>query len=408
MKVALVTFGSRGDVQPLLALALALRAAGHDVLLAAPPENADWAQSCGCSFRPLGGDVQAFLQSCPEPHTLRAAIAFGRFLQQEIEAQFAQLPAIIQGADLVLAAALILAAPTVAESLGLPYRFIAFCPQVLPSSQHPSVLIRHHNLPRWANWLSWWLTNKTDIFRFKAIINRHRRGLGLGPVRDLWAHFLGDRVVVASDKVLAPVPRDVEQRYTQTGYFHLQPTGKLPADLEAFLASGPPPLYVGFGSMPNRHPEATTCLVLEAARSAAQRVILSSGLAEPDMIMEKACKVVNNVPHTLLFPQVAAVVHHGGSGTTATAAKAGVPQIIVPHILDQYYWASRIHRSGLGPRPIWRSRLTPQRLAQAMHECVSKETMRERARQVGRILQSCDSLGQAVRLIESEPCDFSH
>jgi UDP:flavonoid glycosyltransferase YjiC (YdhE family) len=374
------------------------------VILAASPENAHWAGSYGCPFRPVGSNVKTFLQESPDPQTFKAFIAYGGFLRQALQLQLAQLPSIIKGADLVLGAALILGARTVAQSLNVPYRFIAFCPQVLPSSQHPSVLIRNHNLPGWLNRLSWWFTDKTDFFHLKVIINKERRRLGLQPVREMWRHLLGDSVIVASDKILAPVPEDVAQDCAQTGYIHLEHKGKLSSDLEAFLASGPPPLYVGFGSMPSEHPEKITRMVLDAGRFTTQRVIMScGGLTTGHTMTTRDCKIVDDVPHTLLFPRVAVVIHHGGSGTTATAARAGVPQIIVPHVLDQYYWGSRIYRMGLGPRPIPRSRLTTENLCKAIHECILDETMRWRARQVATVVQGQDSLGQAVRVIESGP-----
>jgi len=197
------------------------------------------------------------------------------------------------------------------------------------------------------------------------------------------------------------VPSDVKQDYTQIGYYHLRQTGELNADIERFLTSGHPPIYVGFGSMPNK--EAIVPLILEAARSVGQRVILSHVSAEENCLPAlEDCYFVKDAPHLLLFPRLAAVVHHGGAGTTATAALAGVPQIIVPHILDQYYWANRIHRSGLGPKPVWRSHLTAKRLAAAIRECVSNETMQWRTKEAAEIIQRQDSLGQTVRLIESE------
>ncbi len=403
MKAVLVTYGSRGDVQPLMALGLALKAAGHEVLFAGPPEQARRVEGCGCPFSPLGANVEAFLEMAPDSHTFRAAIVFARFLRQEIQSQFAQLPAIIRGADVVLGASLIFAAPTVAESLGVPFRFIAFCPQALPSSQHPSMLVRNHNLPRWLNRFSWWFTNKCDIFHFKGIINRKRCFLGLKPVRNIWRHLLGSRVIVASDEILGHVPRDVEQDYVQTGYFHLHQTGGLSAGLERFLASGPPPVFAGFGSMSSEHPGETARMVLSACRSAGQRVILSPGWGKPGhMEAQQDCYVVGDTPHVPLFPRLAAVVHHGGSGTTATAARAGVPQIIIPHIFDQYYWANRIYRAGLGPQPISRSRMTSGRLCAAIRECVSDTTTRQRARQVAGIIKGCDSLGKAVTVVESD------
>jgi len=402
MKVILATYGSRGDVQPLLALALALKDAGHETLLCAPPEHADWVESYGCPFHALGSNIKAFSENFSDPNSIRAIITMIRFMRRELEVQFAQLPAIIEGADLVLGASLILGAPTVSESLDVPYRFVSFCPQILSSSQHPSLHIRNHNLPRWLNRLSWWLTNKADNFNFKKIVNRERRRLGLKPVRDGWRHLLGSHVVVASDQILGAVPRDVEQDYAQIGYFHLHQKGELSGDLQTFLASGPPPVYVGFGSMPSKDPEATTRLVMEAARSVGERVVLSRGWAElGHMAIEEDCYVVDNVPHMLLFPRVAAVVHHGGSGTTATAAWAGVPQIIVPHMLDQYYWASQIHRVGLGPKAIRRSRLTVESLSAAIRECLTNGTMRQHAQEVAAILRGQDSLREAVRLVES-------
>jgi len=402
MRIILATYGSHGDVRPLLALALALKAAGHHVLLCAPPEHADWVKTYGCSFRGLGSNFKAFIENSPGAHTLKAIPSFVRFLRREFESQFTQLPAVIKGADLVLGASLTLGVPTVSESLGVPYHFICFCPQLLPSSQHPSLLIRSHSLPPWLNRLSWWLTDRINHFNFRVIINRKRCRLGLKPIRDGWRHLLGNHVIVASDHVLGSVPTDVEMGYTQIGYLHLHQTGELSADLEGFLASGPLPIYVGFGSMPDGDPVATTRMVVEAARAAGQRIVVSCGWARLGQIEAgEDCHVAANVPHMILFPRVAAVVHHGGSGTTAAAARAGIPQVIVPHVLDQYYWASQIYRLGLGPKPVWRSRLTIERLSVALRECLSNQTIHQHACQVAGILQGQDSLREAVRLIES-------
>jgi UDP:flavonoid glycosyltransferase YjiC (YdhE family) len=326
-----------------------------------------------------------------------------RFLRQELAIQFAQLPPIIKGADLLLGASLILAAPSVAESSGVPYGFISFCPQILPSSQHPSVLVRYHNLPPWLNLLSWRFASQLDKFTFKTIINRERSRLGLKSVSDLWPHFLGNNIIVASDPVLAPVPMDVKLNFTHVGYFHLQQKEELAPELEAFLASGPPPVYVGFGSMPDEAPDAIARLALKAARAIGQRIILSQGWSRLESFKtSNDCLVIDDVPNTKLFPRVSVVVHHGGSGTTATAARAGVPQIIIPHILDQYYWANRIYLTGLGPKPIPRSRLTTEGLAVRLAGTVSNKRMRKKARNVGAVIQNNDSLGKTVKLVESE------
>jgi UDP:flavonoid glycosyltransferase YjiC (YdhE family) len=402
MKIVLATCGTRGDVQPILALALALKDAGHEVLLAAPPENEAWVAHYDCPFHALGSNVEAILEDCPNAHTVKPASTFLRFVRQELKTQFSQLPSIIRGADLVLGASLASGLRSVSESLDVPYGFIALTPQLLPSSHYPFLSAKKHDMPHWLNRLSWEMAKGIDNFNLKPLINRERRHLGLIPIHDAWSHILGDHVIVASDPSLGRVPPDVRQTYTQTGYFHLRQREVLDRKIEAFLSSGPPPLYAGFGSMPSQDMRAMTPLILDAARSGGHRIIISRPWAnggrpsnDPD------CCFISNTPHNLLFPHVAAVVHHGGAGTTATAAKAGVPQIIVPHMLDQYYWANRVHQSGLGTKPIRRSRLNRRRLAKAVEKCLSDAAMRHRAKEISELIHARDSLGKVVRLIES-------
>jgi UDP:flavonoid glycosyltransferase YjiC (YdhE family) len=402
MKIVLATCGTRGDVQPILTLALALKDAGHEVLLAAPPENATWVAHYDCPFHALGGNVEAILEECPNAHTIKPAITFLRFVRQELRNQFSQLPSIIRGADFVLGASLTSGLRSVSESLDIPYSFIALTPQLLPSSYHPFLSARKHDMPRWINRLSWEIAKGIDNFNLKVLINKERRELGLMPIHDAWSHILGDHVIVASEPSLGVVPPDVTQTYTQTGYFHLRQKEVLDRKIEVFLSSGPPPLYAGFGSMPSQDMKAMAPLILDAARSGGHRVIISHPWAnggrpsnDPD------CCFISNTPHNLLFPHMAAVVHHGGAGTTATAARAGVPQIIVPHILDQYYWANRVYQSGLGPKPIRRARLSRRRLAKAVEDCLSDAAMRNRAKEISELIQARDSLGEAVGLIES-------
>ncbi len=402
MKIILATCGSRGDVQPILALALALQEAGHNVMLCAPPEYADWVQGHDCPFHALGSNVRPIIERFPAIYRFRTAIPMFRFLQKEVKIQFVHLPSIIKNADLLLWSSLVQAAPTVAESFGMPCGFIAFCPQILPSSQHPCVLVRCHNFPPWLNRLSWRLASQLDKFTLRTMINRERLLLGLKPVGDVWSHFLGNKTIIASDPVLGPIPFDVKHHCTQVGYFHLEQKEGLSPELEAFLASGPPPIYVGFGSMPDRNPEATTRLVIKATQAIGRRIIISRGWAKLGHIeAEGNCLLVDDVPNMALFSRTAAVVHHGGSGTTATAARAGVPQIIIPHILDQYYWANRIYLTGLGPKPIPKSRLTTEGLTARLAGTVSNKRMQEKARDVGTVLQNSGSLEKAVKLIES-------
>ncbi len=401
MKIVLATFGSRGDVQPMLALSLALKSKGHEVLLAAPPEKSDWAGQLGCPFAPLGSDVTAFIDGMKNAHTLAAAFRFVSFLRREIDAQFKRLPEMMAGADLAIGSSLVFAMATLAESMGMAYRYIAFAPQLLPSGYHPFPAFKHQRFPKCCNRMTWQMAASLDKFNLTRLINLRRRQLGLKPIQDAWRHVMGQHVIVASDKAISKVPPDaVDPAFTQTGYMHLrQPDQSLP-ELEAFLAAGPPPFYAGFGSMPKQDQIRTLATAVEAARSCGQRVVIGKFWEEPSGFLNSDdIFFIKKYPHLKLFPRMAAVIHHGGAGTTASSAASGVPQIIVPHILDQYYWGQQVFRTDLGPKPIWRAGLSSKRLEAAIRECLSNQSIRRKARDVAEIIKQQDGLELTVSAI---------
>ena len=401
MKIVLATFGSRGDVQPMLALSLALKSKGHNVLLVAPPEKAAWSKQLGCPFHPLGSDVTAFIDSMEDAYSLRPAIRFVSFLRKELNSQFDSLGEIISGADLVIGSSLTFALSTLAEYKGIEYRYIAFAPQLLPSGYHPFPSCKHQRLPKWYNRATWRIARILDRCNFTRLINNHRRQLGLDRIRDAWRNILGRHVIVASDREISQVPPDiVDHAVIQTGYMHLkQPDQHLP-ELEAFLSAGPPPVYAGFGSMPIKDQVRTVSIIVEAARLSGQRAVIGKFWPEPSEFSNvKNIFFITKYPHLKLFPHMAAVIHHGGAGTTATAAISGVPQIIVPHLLDQYYWGHQIHQSNLGPAPIWRSRLTSKKLAAAIHKCLSNKSLLQKAKETSNSIKQQDSLEFSVDAI---------
>jgi len=401
MKIVIATCGTRGDIQPLIALARALTRRGHHALIAAPPEHRVWMEECGCPFQALGSNFAELLSHYPRVHTLKPMISFLGILRREIRKQLSQLPGIIEGADLVLGASLCCGLHSVAESAGIPYGYVAMAPQILPSAHHPFVALKSQNLPPWLNRLSWQMARLLDRPNFTALINRERRCLNLAPVRDILPHILGRHVLVASDPILAEVPPDIELDYIQTGYMQLQVNQRMPERLEEFLAVGPAPVYCGFGSMSTREQETLVGLIQASLRLTGQRGILSGFRFDETRVTDSEdCIFVDEVPHQLLFSRLAAVVHHGGSGTTATAALAGVPQIIIPHILDQYYWGQRVLRCGLGPKPIRRSRLTSGRLAAAINQCIGGPGYYDRASRIAEEIGKQDSLRLAVDYLE--------
>lgn len=398
MKIVLVTFGSRGDVQPMLALSLGLKKAGHDVLLAGPPEKAGWAEQLGCPYRPVGSDMTAFLDGLKGVYSPGSALRFMEYLRQEVDSQFDVLPGIISGADLVVGSSLAFALSSVAESVSIPYRYIAFTPQLFPSGHHPFLALKHHGLPGWYNRGTWQAALILDRFNLTKQTNKRRKQLGLRPVRDAWFHILGRDVILACDPVIARVPPDVKPSVAQTGYMHLDQPDPSNPELEEFLESGSPPVYAGFGSMPKQDQMDCVPIVVRAARYAGRRAVIAKFWDEPSEFSgSRDVFFIHNYPHLRLFPAMAAVIHHGGAGTTASAAISGVPQVIIPHALDQYYWGHRVYRTRLGPKPVWRSRLTPKKLAGAVRECLSNKEIQKKAGNASRIIKPRDSIELTVR-----------
>jgi UDP:flavonoid glycosyltransferase YjiC (YdhE family) len=198
-------------------------------------------------------------------------------------------------------------------------------------------------------------------------------------------------------------PADWGEDIHITGYWFLEQEANWspPPTLEEFLQRGPAPLYIGFGSMSSRKPEETAQLILQALAQTGQRAILLSGWnglkAEklPDHVL-----VIDSAPHDWLFERVAAVIHHGGAGTTAAGLRAGVPSIVIPFFGDQPFWGQRVADLGVGPQPIPRQQLSAARLAKAIGGVVGDQAMRQRAAALGAKIRAEDGVGQAVKVIE--------
>ena len=185
--------------------------------------------------------------------------------------------------------------------------------------------------------------------RFGAVLNEERAKIGQGPVTSVQRYMFTDRPWLAADPLLGPAFPLTGMEVVQTGAWMISDEAPLPAELEEFLANGEPPIYLGFGSM--RASDQTARVLIEAARALGLRSILSqgwAGLMPGDTGPADDCLSIGDVDHAKLFPRMAAIVHHGGAGTTHTAARAGTPQVIIPHNYDQFYWAHRVQELGAG------------------------------------------------------------
>lgn len=387
MRIALAADGTRGDIHPLLGLGVRLRAAGHDVVLCSPPDFADEAREQGLEHRTIGRSAREYLTR--KAHIMHGGALgvlreVGEYGQTILEGQFAALPDATRGADLIVAAGVQVAARSCAELHGVPYRYVAYCPAVLPSAEHSPAFLPVP-LPRWAHRGAWWLLRFGFNLTVRRTLNGYRRALGLAPTRDILDHFAGERPLLAADRALAPAPLDYPFPVEQVPCMHpFDAREPLPAKLEAFLASGPPPVYLGFGSMTDPDPRATTARILEAVTATGHRALVSSGWAGlGEGPLPEGVMTVGTLPHPSLFPRCAAIVHHGGAGTTTTAARAGVPQVVVPHVLDQFYWADRVLALGVGAVAGRRRGLTAGMLAEAIDAVVGNELVEDRARELG-------------------------
>jgi vancomycin aglycone glucosyltransferase len=370
MNILMSTIGSRGDVQPLLALGQQLKTLGHRVSLCAAPNFGPWVESHGFGFQPIGPDLKELATKFPSskpPRPTRARRI--QLAEHTVRDQFRVLGEAARGSDLLIGGgALQLALRSLGEALRIPYVYVAYCPATIPSRDHPPARMGVH-YPQWlpavANRLLWRRDARSFNDIFARPLNEERTKRGLEPVANVQPYIFTHRPWLATDPILGPAPVSRGGNVVQTGAWLLRDDTPLPAEVERFLNEGDPPLYLGFGSM--RAEPDTGSMLVQAAKKLGRRSILLEGWANLSASeVGGDCLVIDDVNHERLLPRVAAIVHHGGAGTTHAAARAGRPQVIVPHHYDQFYWAHRIETLGVGVSHRSRQRLTADRLAESL------------------------------------------
>jgi vancomycin aglycone glucosyltransferase len=353
MRVLLSTIGSRGDVQPLVALASQLRALGQEVRLCVPPDFRDWIEGLGIPVIPIGPEVRSSaVASRPALPAPPSREQMRQIIEATVATQFETITAAARDCDVIVAAtALQIAAGSVAERMGIPYVFAAYSTTVLPSPHHAPPPLRTlgetpapataDNRELWASDARRW--NDT----WGAALNAHRASAGLIPITDVRSYMLTDRPWLAADPTLAPWPDPADRAVFQTGAWILPDERALSPELETFLDAGEAPVYFGFSSM--HAPPELSQVMIQTARALGRRAIVSRGWADLSLVdNEPDCLGIGEVNLQTLFTRVAAVVHHGGAGTTTLAALAGTPQVVIPQIYDQHYHARRIQQLGIG------------------------------------------------------------
>jgi len=409
MKILILTLGSRGDVQPYVALGRGLQQAGHAVRLATAEPFAEFVTSNGLDFVPLTGKFLDVMQT-REGKAAFTGKANALKLLREMKPMMRQLMddgwRAAAGVDAVIYHPKPLSGYSIAEKLGVPAILAVPLPLYSPTRAFPSPILPFANLGGTLNRASHRLTVWLAGASMRGTLNGWRKEvLGLSPVRNELE--LNGRPVLRlypySPSVI-PTPADWDAFSIATGYWFLgQSAGWQPDPaLVRFLESGPAPVYVGFGSMPAEDAAAKARIVLAALAATGQRGVLATGwgglsaTTAPDNIF-----VLDAAPHDWLFPRMAAVIHHGGAGTTGAGLRAGVPAVVCPFFGDQPFWGRRVAALGVGPDPIPQKKLSVERLAAALRVVTGDPAMRARAAAVGETIRAEDGISRAVGAIEA-------
>jgi sterol 3beta-glucosyltransferase len=409
MRIGIIAVGTRGDVQPCIVIGNSLQAEGHTVTLIAGGGFAETITKHGLGFIDVGVDIRAVMSGA----TGRSWVGGSRWLElYHIRQTFmavaqpiiGQLIAHIPTFDVVITGLTMLPVTLpVAQYAGIPLINLLFAP-VYPSQAGTANLIAVR--PRATSRLN--LITQPLMLRGMWYVGGEAaqitcEQLGMPPITydtfvDAW---LETPTVIAVSPLIAHPPPDYPDHVQVTGFlFQDMLVWYPPPDLEAFLNAGPPPIYIGFGSMAGYRNTSPLPMILKALDG--RRAVINRGWAAiatepvPDSVF-----VLDDAPHGWLFPRMAAIVHHGGAGTTAVGLRSGVPSVIIPHIADQPFYGRRVHELGCGPAPIPRRGLNARKLKHALDQVLHDAQMRSRAANIGQAIANEEGLADTLAAIQT-------
>jgi UDP:flavonoid glycosyltransferase YjiC (YdhE family) len=399
------TLGTRGDVQPYIALALGLIARGHDVQIAAPEQHETLVTERGVPYAALPGEFLALIDGPEGKAALAGGEGFGAgfkllkyvrpMMRRLLDQEWRAIEAF--GADLIIYHPKSIAAPHIAEKLSLPSILASPLPGFTPTKAFPSPLLPFTSLGPLNRASHSLAVHGAKVLFGKLLREWRASSLGLtgsrgrAPIGTIYAY---------SPNVL-PKPADWGPDVLVSGYWFLDsPTWQMPADLEAFLGAGTPPIYIGFGSMPGIDSDRLTAIAVEALdRSGNRGVLATGGGALAAVRTAHHVHFISGAPHDRLFPHMKATIHHGGAGTTGASLRAGKPMAICPFFGDQPFWARRVAALGAGPAPLSRKSLTVEALVLAMRAMTNPE-MQSRTSALAAAIAKENGVDDAVDFIE--------
>lgn len=419
MRIGIQTWGSEGDVRPFLVLGGALSEAGHSVTLVITDlddrDYSPYGERLGIQIRHVMTPVisnpaeleriGAFMSR--EAHPIRQGkIIIEQLFLPTVPALYEEALKLCSESDLVIGHFMHYPLRTAAEVCGIPEFSVTLAHNLIPSRYIlPSGV---PNFGRWANPAWWWAIKKLFNHLFLDEVNKLRQQAGLPSAKDLVTAWQSSKLnLVAVSPTLFPRQPDWTAEHQVCGFLSFsRAKGKdsIPQVIQDFLAQGAPPIFMTFGSLTPKSAQAwpeTLEIFAEAVRRAGCRAIVQGWPSpEPSISAEQLLLHPPPLPHHLVFPYCAGVVHHGGAGTTHSTLAAGIPSVVVPHVADQFFWGEELKRLGVAPRPLLRKKLTPARLARRIRVLLDSPAMSGRALQLGQLLQQENGPWHAVRLIE--------
>ena len=413
MRITLLTAGTLGDVLPFVALARGLEAADYDVRLAVPPAFDKLVAEHDIAFAPLANDyydavLTGRMKALRSGSHQKVMHNIKNVILPMARALLDDAWCAAKDADVIIFGPSVFAGSHIAERRDIPAFIASFAPIFTPTRAFPSPIVSIRSLGGFLNRLSYLHTWPLKL-QFHKTINEWRREVLDLPPRSLLTSetkHRGERIPVlhSYSRHLVPVPEDWPASSVVTGFWRIAsaPDWRPPTDLVEFIEGGPPPIYVGFGSMVPRAPEELTRNVLAAIEQTGQRAVLKKASFALDYGgVPASCFLIESAPFDWLFPRMAAVVHHGGAGTLAAGLLAGRPSVVCPFFFDQPFWGNVVHRLGYSAKPIPLRTLTADNLANAISSVVGNTEMQDRVGQIGEALRAEDGVGCAVEFINA-------
>ena len=411
--ITILTTGSRGDTQPYIALGMALKKAGQAVRIAAFENYESFVKSYGLEFFPIKGDVSRAASSdiARDAHKadnpLKILLSFNKLKSLVIDLQ-KDFFAACAGSDAIVYHPGAPIGYFTAQQLKIPAIFATPFPMT-PTRDYPALIFYDKlRMGRGFNFITHKLFAQIMWFASSSAVKSFwQKQFGHAP--ENFACPFGKQntpgfpTIISCSNFVFPRPADWPADVHNTGYWFLddEPDWSPSPELLDFLQKGSPPIYIGFGSAGNPAlAQQTTDLVIDALKRSGQRGILATGwhgMSKMDTILDDIF-ILESAPHTWLFPRMAAVVHHGGAGTTAAGLSAGVPAVIIPYSNDQFAWGRRVYELGMGSKPIPRKKLTAEKLSAAIQLVLSKE-IKAAATDLGEKIQGEHGAATAARII---------